>query len=111
MARPPVAAVVVAYNSAAELPDTLRQDEKLARLQRLQAQIRSQADAIAERMVGSVERALVEGVSRRRSDELAARSGNNRIVNFAAGPELIDRFVDVRITARAAHSLRGEPVE
>ena len=46
---------------AAELPDTLPQDEKLARLQRLQAQIRSQADAIAERMVGSVERALVEG--------------------------------------------------
>ena len=58
---------------AAELPDTLPQDEKLARLQRLQAQIRSQADAIAERMVGSVERALVEGVSRRRSDELGPR--------------------------------------
>ena len=96
---------------AAELPDTLPQDEKLARLQRLQAQIRSQADAIAERMVGSVERALVEGVSRRRSDELAARTGNNRIVNFAAGHERIDCFVDVRITARAAHSLRGEPLE
>src|SRR5437588_2629878 len=46
---------------AAELPDTLPQDEKLARLQRLQAQSRSQADALAERMVGSVERALVEG--------------------------------------------------
>jgi tRNA-2-methylthio-N6-dimethylallyladenosine synthase len=96
---------------AAELPDALPHEEKLARLQRLQAQIQSQADAIAERMVGAVERVLVESVSRKRNDELAARTGNNRIVNFAGGPELIDRFVDVRITGRAAHSLRGARVE
>jgi tRNA-2-methylthio-N6-dimethylallyladenosine synthase len=93
---------------AAELPDALAQEEKLTRLQRLQAQIQSQADAIAERMVGTVQRVLVEGASRKRSDELAARTGNNRIVNFPAPAELADRFVDVRITARAAHSLRGE---
>jgi tRNA-2-methylthio-N6-dimethylallyladenosine synthase len=96
---------------AAELPDALPHEEKLARLQRLQAQIQSQADAIAERMVGALERVLVESVSRKRNDELAARTGNNRIVNFAGGPELIDRFADVRITGRAAHSLRGARVE
>ncbi|HZD20196.1 MAG TPA: tRNA (N6-isopentenyl adenosine(37)-C2)-methylthiotransferase MiaB [Burkholderiales bacterium] len=96
---------------AAELPDALAQDDKLARLQRLQLQIQSQADAIAERMVGSVQRVLVEGVSRKRSDELAARTGNNRVVNFAGEPDLIGRFLDVRVTARAAHSLRGERVE
>jgi tRNA-2-methylthio-N6-dimethylallyladenosine synthase len=96
---------------AAELPDALAQDDKLARLQRLQLQIQSQADAIAERMVGSVQRVLVEGVSRKRSDELAARTGNNRVVNFAGDPDLIGRFLDVRVTARAAHSLRGERVE
>jgi tRNA-2-methylthio-N6-dimethylallyladenosine synthase len=96
---------------AAELPDAVTHEEKLARLQRLQAQIQSQADAIAERMVGTVQRTLVEGVSRKRADELAARTGNNRVVNFAGSRELIDRFVDVRITRRAAHSLRGERVE
>ena len=95
---------------AADLADALPQKEKLARLQRLQAQIQAQADAIAERMVGTVQRVLVEGPSRKRSDELAARTGNNRIVNFAGGIELVDRFADVRITARAAHSLRGELV-
>ena len=95
---------------AAELPDALALEEKLARLQRLQAQIQSQADSIAARMVGTVQRVLVEGASKKRSDELAARTGNNRIVNFAGSAELIDRFIDVRITGRAAHSLRGELV-
>jgi tRNA-2-methylthio-N6-dimethylallyladenosine synthase len=95
---------------AAELPDALAQEEKLARLQRLQAQIQSQADAIAERMVGTVQRVLVEGASKKRSDELAARTGNNRIVNFPGPADLADRFVDVRIIGRAAHSLRGEVV-
>ena len=96
---------------AADLPDALPQERKLARLQRLQAQIQSQAEAIAGRMVGTLQRVLVEGASKKRGDELAARTGNNRVVNFAGGRELIDRFVDVRITSRAAHSLRGERVE
>ena len=94
--------------TAAELADALPAAEKLARLQRLQAQIQAQASAFAERMVGSLERVLVEGRSRRAAGELAGRTGSNRIVNFAGAAELIDRFVDVRITARAAHTLRGE---
>ena len=93
---------------AAELPDALAPEAKLERLQRLQAQIQSQAAAIAERMVGTVERVLVEGLSRRRDYELSARTGNNRIVNFPGPTELVDRFVDVRITERKPHSLRGE---
>ena len=96
---------------AADLPHDLPHAQKRARLQRLQTQIQSQADAIAERMVGTVQRVLVEGASKRSESELAARTGNNRVVNFAGGRELIDRFVDVRITSRAAHSLRGERVE
>ena len=93
---------------AAELPDALAPEAKLERLQRLQAQIQSQAAAIAERMVGGVERVLVEGASRKRSNELAGRTGNNRIVNFPGPAELVDRFVDVRITGCRPHSLRGE---
>ncbi|HEY3075489.1 MAG TPA: tRNA (N6-isopentenyl adenosine(37)-C2)-methylthiotransferase MiaB [Burkholderiales bacterium] len=93
---------------AAELPDALAPEAKLERLQRLQAQIQSQAAAIAERMVGSSEHVLVEGFSRKRPNELAGRTGNNRIVNFPGPAELVDRFVDVRITGCRPHSLRGE---
>ena len=93
---------------ATELPDPVPAQVKSERLQRLQAQIQSQADAVSERMVGTTERVLVEGASRRRSHEVAGRTGNNRIVNFAASPDLLHRFVDVRITERQPHSLRGE---
>jgi len=93
---------------AAELADALPADEKRTRLRQLQAEIQAQASAFAEPMVGSIERVLVEGRSRRAAGELAGRTGSNRIVNFAGAAELVDRFVEVRITARAAHSLRGE---
>jgi tRNA-2-methylthio-N6-dimethylallyladenosine synthase len=93
---------------AAELPDAVSQREKLDRLHQLQAQIQSQASAIAERMVGSTERVLVEAVSRKSAHELAGRTGNNRIVNFPGPGELVDSFADVRITGCQPHSLRGE---
>jgi tRNA-2-methylthio-N6-dimethylallyladenosine synthase len=90
------------------LPDEIPEQAKLERLRRLQAQIQTQATAIAERMVGSIERVLVEGSSRKKGSELAGRTGNNRIVNFPGAAELVDRFVDVRITGCRPHSLRGE---
>jgi tRNA-2-methylthio-N6-dimethylallyladenosine synthase len=93
---------------AAELKDQVSQQEKSARLQRLQAQLDAQASAVAGRMVGTTQRVLVEGPSRRRAGELAGRTANNRVVNFPGGAALIDRFAEVRITACRPHSLRGE---
>jgi tRNA-2-methylthio-N6-dimethylallyladenosine synthase len=93
---------------AAELADQIPTEVKSERLQRLQAQIQSQADAVAEQMVGTIERVLVEGISKRREHEVAGRTGNNRIVNFAGPARLVDEFVNVRITERRSHSLRGE---
>jgi tRNA-2-methylthio-N6-dimethylallyladenosine synthase len=93
---------------AADLPDEVTYEEKLERLQRLQAQLESQARAISERMVGTVERVLVEGSSKKNSLELAGRTGNNRVVNFAGPGTLKNSYVDVRITAALPHSLRGE---
>ena len=93
---------------AAGLPDATPQAEKLDRLQRLQTVLDAQARAVSERMVGSVQRVLVEGPARRNPDELAGRTGNNRVVNFRGGRELIGRFVDVRISAALSHTLRGE---
>src|SRR5213596_2182494 len=93
---------------AAELPDPTPREVKLQRLQRLQAQLEAQARSISEAMVGSVERVLVEGPSRKNPAELAGRTGNNRVVNFAGGSHLVGQFLEVLITAALQHSLRGE---
>jgi tRNA-2-methylthio-N6-dimethylallyladenosine synthase len=95
---------------AADLPDGVTKEQKLERLQRLQAQLESQARSISERMVGTVERVLVEGPSKKDPAELAGRTGNNRVVNFAGDAALHHSFVDVRITKALPHSLRGELV-
>ncbi|NOL49346.1 tRNA (N6-isopentenyl adenosine(37)-C2)-methylthiotransferase MiaB [Pelistega europaea] len=95
---------------AADLHDDTPYDVKLKRLQRLQAQINKQAKAISEKMLGTVQKVLVEGKSRRDSQELMGRTENNRIVNFEGGDRLIGQIVDVRITAVYTNSLRGEVV-
>jgi len=93
---------------AAELLDDTPHEIKLTRLARLQERIDAQAGRISERMVGTSQRILVEGASRRNAAELSGRTGNNRMVNFRGAPRLVGQFVDVTITAALAHSLRGE---
>ena len=93
---------------AANLPDDTPPEVKSKRLQRLQALLDRQYHAASQSMVGTTQRVLVESVSRRRDSEMAARTANNRIVNFPGERTLIDSFVDVRIGAVVGHSLRGE---
>ena len=98
---------------AAELVDATPQDVKAARLQQLQQLIDRQAADISAAMVGSVQRVLVEGRSRKDAAELAARTDNNRVVNFPAPSQaerLVGQLIDVRITEARSHSLRGEAV-
>ncbi len=95
---------------ASDLADPVPQETKLRWLARLQKRIEEQAMVISEAMVGRTERILVEGRSRKNPAELAGRTENNRVVNFAANPRLIGEFVDVRITEALPHSLRGEIV-
>ena len=93
---------------AAALPDDTPKAVKLARLQRLQARIDQQAQALSRGMVGTRQRVLVEGAARRNAAELSGRTANNRVVNFPGPRDLIGRFADVTITAARPHSLRGE---
>jgi tRNA-2-methylthio-N6-dimethylallyladenosine synthase len=93
---------------AANLPDEAPEELKSARLQRLQQLLDAQHRQASEAMVGTTQRVLVEGLSKRRHSELAARTANNRVVNFPGDASLIDSFVDVRISAVVSHSLRGE---
>ena len=95
---------------ALELDDSTPADVKSARLSRLQKRIDELAQAVSQSMVGSIQRVLVEGTSKKDAHELAGRTDNNRIVNFAGNARLINTFVDVRITSALPHSLRGEIV-
>lgn len=95
---------------AADLPDDVSQDVKLARLQKLQAMIETNAQKINHSMVGTKQRILVEGLSKKDPHQLAGRTDNNRIVNFKGNPRLIHQFIDVMITEALPHSLRGDIV-
>ncbi len=95
---------------AANLPDDTPQAVKLQRLQQLQARIEAHARGISAARVGTVQRILVEGASRKSSaeaPELMGRTECNRIVNFAGPQTLVGRLIDVDITAAYPHSLRG----
>ena len=92
---------------AANMRDDTPYEVKLARLQRLQSRIQELAEEYSNAMVGTRQRVLVEGHARKDARELAARTGNNRVVNFAGPAHLVGRYVDVEITLAYPHSLRG----
>ncbi len=95
---------------AADLPDDCPKATKLSRLQHLQATIEANATRISQAMVGSLQKVLIEGPSRKNPQELSGRTENNRVVNFSAQDHarLIGQIVDIRITHAHPHSLRGE---
>lgn len=93
---------------AADLPDDTPHAIKLERLHCLQAKINQQAQAISQKMLGTTQRVLMEGVSKKNTHEFCGRTDNNRVVNFPGDPSLIGCFVNVKITEARPHSLRGE---
>jgi tRNA-2-methylthio-N6-dimethylallyladenosine synthase len=93
---------------AANLEDLVTYQVKLRRLQELQAVIEANTLAISQTMVGQTQRILVTGNARKDATELMGRTECNRIVNFKGHPRLMNRLVDVNITAAFAHSLRAE---
>ena len=95
---------------AAALADATPHALKLQRLQTLQARVEEQARAIGLSRVGTVQRVLVEGPSRKDAQELMGRTECNRIVNFKAPARLVGQMIDVVITSAYPHSLRGEVV-
>ena len=95
---------------AANLQDDTPQDVKLRRLQRLQAEIEGFAQTISHGMVGTRQKILVEGPSRKDPDELMGRTVCNRKVNFKGHPRLIGQLIDVTITQANPNSLRGDAV-
>lgn len=95
---------------AAEMADDTPAEVKAARLARLQARVDELERQVNENMLGTVQRVLVEGLSKKDAQELAGRISNNRVVNFRGSPDLIGGFAEVKITDVVRHTLRGELV-
>ncbi|MBE2896958.1 tRNA (N6-isopentenyl adenosine(37)-C2)-methylthiotransferase MiaB [Pasteurellaceae bacterium HPA106] len=95
---------------AADMPDDVSEEEKKQRLYLLQQRITQQAMQFSRKMLGTVQRVLVEGPSKKDIMELTGRTENNRIVNFKGDPSMIGKFVDIEITDVWTNSLRGKVI-
>jgi tRNA-2-methylthio-N6-dimethylallyladenosine synthase len=95
---------------AAELVDETPADVKNKRLAILQSRNYAMGRTISERMIGTRQRILIEGRSRKRADEICGRTENNRVVNLPGDPSLIGQFVDIEIVEVRTNSLRGRLV-
>src|SRR5690606_19414601 len=99
---------------AAALEDSTPHEVKLKRLQTLQGVLEANVTRYSSALVGTTQRILVEGPSRKDPSELMGRTECNRIVNFAAASQqaqrerLIGQLLDVTITQAYPHSLRAE---
>ena len=89
------------------MPDDLPLEVKKDRLRQLQQLVDSQAARISRQMVGTTQRILVEGASKKDERQLAGRTENNRVVNFDGPVHCVGEFVEVVITEALSHSLRG----
>jgi len=95
---------------AAFMPDNITTETKKERLKLLQDNILNQASQISREMVGSTQRILVEGISRKNECEMQGRTENNRVVNFEGDMSMIGQFLDVEIISALTNSLRGNAV-
>ena len=96
---------------AAVLTDQLSAEVKQQRLIRLQERIRQFASSISQQMIGTIQRVLVDGPSRKDPQQLSGRTDNNRVVNFLGSSQCKNQFVDIMITEALPNSLRGHRVE
>jgi tRNA-2-methylthio-N6-dimethylallyladenosine synthase len=92
---------------ASDMPDEESHDVKQARLLQLQTRIEAHTRLISQNMVGSTQKVLIKGVSKKNAEELSGWTENNRMVNFAGSPRLIGQFINVAITEASGRTLRG----
>ena len=96
---------------AAALPDELSAEVKQQRLIRLQERIRQFASSISRQMIGTTQRVLVDGPSRKNPQQLSGRTDNNRVVNFLGSSQCENQFVDITVTEALPNSLRGYRID
>jgi len=92
---------------AASLPDDVDQTVKKQRLAVIQAKLNENTEKISRSMIGSIQKVLVEGHSKKGST-LSGRTENMRTTHFQGNEDLIGQIVSVKITEGFANSLQGE---
>jgi len=92
---------------ALSMGDSVPNKVKQERLMRLQELLNTQALRISERMVGTIQRILVEGPSRKDPNLLIGRTENNRLLKFVGPSESIGTFIDVQVTKSVFNTLFG----
>jgi len=92
---------------AAFIEDNVTQETKKVRLKALQEKLLQQANLISQNMVGTTQKILVEGPSRKSEQQMSGRTENNRVVNFDGSDALVGQFIDVDITQALNNSLKG----
>lgn len=95
---------------AATLEDPVSKETKMQRLYILQKRLEELASEYTQAFIGTTQRCLVEGTSRKDENELKSRASSGRIVVFKGPISLVGQMVDVKITSVAAHTLKGELV-
>ena len=94
--------------TAKDLEDNVSLDEKKKRLETLQNSLKKCSFSISRKMVGTIERCLTTGVSKKDPGELQARTENNKVVNFNSdGQDLVGQFINLKIVEAMPNSLRG----
>ncbi|MBN3859712.1 tRNA (N6-isopentenyl adenosine(37)-C2)-methylthiotransferase MiaB [Neisseriaceae bacterium PsAf] len=93
---------------AADLPDTTPYETKVKRLEQLNELIEAETLRINQGMLGTVQRCLVEGISKKDPNQLQARTANNRVVNFNGNIDLLNQMVNIKISKVHTFSLKGE---
>lgn len=95
---------------AAQLPDNVPEDTKKQRLAILQSRINTNANRISRSMVGTLQKVLIIGPSKKDSTQMSGRTENNRVVNFAAPLEAVGKIACIKITESLPYSLRGDVI-
>lgn len=95
---------------AAELKDETPHDIKLARLQRLQKVLEGQQFAISQQMVGTIQKILVDGYSKKNPEFMTGRTENNKLVLFKGNSRMMNQIIDVTITEARLHALSAEVI-
>ncbi|MEI6306258.1 MAG: MiaB/RimO family radical SAM methylthiotransferase, partial [Deltaproteobacteria bacterium] len=91
---------------AAELPDELNREQKVARLEMLLEKQKQITRTINSSFLDTIQAVLVEGEGKR-AGQVSGRMDNGRIVNFTGQTDLIGNFVDIRIVKAYQNSLLG----
>ena len=93
---------------ASVLKDNVTKDEKKNRLSLLQGRLNEIQRGFSKEMIGSIQRCLVTGISKKRLDQLQARTECNRVINFPfQNIGFIGKLVDIKVEEALAYSLLG----